>query len=219
MARSPLRRLKRWTPALLAAAFLWGAGPACAQFFPFGGQPEAPHPRAAPSYLSPGQVRAVLAREGARLVGAPRLRGPDIIAIGRDDEGARKRFTLDALSGEVLDITVLARREDRPARAPGSDLSEPGAPLPPPDHALPGGANAPSGLGEAPAPAAPAAPAAPPAQPPGARAVSAAPASPAAPAQSGAAPRPRAVDPADSALSPIKPLRPAGAPKVEPLPQ
>jgi hypothetical protein len=214
MARSPLGSLRSWTPALLAAAFLWGAGPAHAQFFPFGGQPEAPHPRAAPSYLSPGQVRAVLAREGARLVGAPRLRGSDIIAIGRDDEGARKRFTLDALSGEVLDITVLARREDRPARAPGSDLSEPGAPLPPPDHALPGGANAPSGLGEAPVPAAPAAP---PAQPPGARAVSAAPASPAAPAQSGGAPR--RVDPADSALSPIKPLRPAGAPKVEPLPQ
>jgi hypothetical protein len=201
----------------LAAAFLWGAGPARAQFFPFGGQPEAPHPRAAPSYLSPGQVRAVLAREGVRLVGAPRLRGPDIIAIGRDDEGARKRFTLDALSGEVLDITVLARREDRPARAPGSDLSEPAAPLPPPDHASPGGPNAPSGLGEAPVPAAPAAP---PPQPSGARAVSAAPPSPAAPAPSGAAPRPRAVDPADSALSPIKPLRPAaGAPKVEPLPQ
>jgi hypothetical protein len=216
MARSPLGRLKRWTPALVAAVFLWGAGPARAQFFPFGGQPEAPRPQAAPSYLSPGQVRAVLAREGARLVGAPRLRGPDIIAIGRDDEGARKRFTLDALSGEVLDITVLARREDRPARAPGSDLSEPGAPLPPPDHTLPGGPNAPSGLGEAPVPAAPASP---PTQPPGARAVSAAPASPAAPAQSGAASRPRAVDPADSALSPIKPLRPAGAPKVEPLPQ
>jgi hypothetical protein len=215
MALSPLGRLKRWAPALLAGAFLWVGGPARAQFFPFGGQPEAPRPQAAPPHLSPGQVRAVLAREGARLVGAPRLRGPDIIAIGRDDEGVRKRFTLDAISGEVLDITVLARREDRPAQAPGSDLSEPGAPLPPPDHASPGGPNPPTGLGE---PVAPATPAAPP-QPSGARAVSAAPVSPAAPAQPGAAPRPRAVDPADSALSPIKPLRPAGAPKVEPLPQ
>ncbi|MDI9846711.1 hypothetical protein QM467_01405 [Rhodoblastus sp. 17X3] len=207
------RGVKRWTPALLAAVCLWSAGPARAQFFPFGGQSEPPRPQAEPPHLSQGQVRAVLAREGARLVGAPRLRGPDIIAIGRDDEGARKRFTLDAISGEVLDITVIARREDRPPRAPASDLSAPGAPLPPPDHAPDGPNAAPTGLGE------PATPAAPPPQPSGANAVSAAPASPAAPGQPGAAARPRAVDPADSALSPIKPLRPAGAPKVEPLPQ
>jgi hypothetical protein len=207
MARSPLEGMKRCAPALLAAIFLWGVGPAHAQFFPFGGQPEAPRPQVAPPHLSQGQIRAVLAREGARLVGAPRLRGADIIAIGRDDEGARKRFTLDAISGEVLDITVLARRED-PPQAPASDLSAPGAPLPPPDHAPPNGPNAgPTGLGE------PAAPAAPPPQPSGAKAVSSAPVSPAAPA------RPRAVNPADAALSPIKPLRPAGAPKVEPLPQ
>ena len=54
--------------------------------------------------------------------------------MAADDAGARKQFTLDAASGEVLDVTVLTRRETPPA-APGGDLAPPGAPLAPPQHA------------------------------------------------------------------------------------
>ena len=143
MGRSAIQGVRGWAPALFAAACLWSVAPARAQFFPFWGQqpaaPPQPGPRSqpAPQSLSPqslsaGQVRAVLAREGARLVGTPRRRGGDIVAIGRDEDGDRKRFTLDAMTGEVLDITVLERPEDRP---PVQDLSPPDAALPPPDHA------------------------------------------------------------------------------------
>jgi hypothetical protein len=179
---------------LLAAACLWAA-PAQAQFFPFWGQPAAPRQQPAPPpQLSTGQVRAALAQEGARLTGAPRRRGREIVAIGRDDDGVRKRFTLDAVSGEVLDITVIARPVEAPRPAPG-DAIGPGEPLPPPDHA--------------PQEAIPSAPAA--NGPTVAASPSGAPAS--------AAPTGKA-DPADAALSPIKPLKPApGAPRVEPLPK
>jgi hypothetical protein len=189
--------------ALLAAACLWAA-PAQAQFFPFWGQPAAPRQQPAPPpQLSTGQVRAALAQEGARLIGAPRRRGREIVAIGRDDDGARKRFTLDAVSGEVLDITVIARPVEAPPPAPGdaigpSDAIGPGEPLPPPDHA--------------PQEAIPAAPAAPAGRGP---TVAVSPSG----APGSAAP-PSKADPADASLSPIKPLKPApGAPRVEPLPK
>ncbi|WP_374548130.1 hypothetical protein [Rhodoblastus sp.] len=189
-----------------AAAGLTDTGPARAQFFPFFGEPARPQ-RAPVQALSPGQVRAVLAREGARLVGTPRLRGSEIVAIGRDDYGDRKRFTLDAISGEVLDITVIARREERPSRAPDGDLAPPVEPLPPPDHG-----SRDTGISAEPLPE--------PTPDRGQAAVSpSAPvAGPAAGAPPASAPR-KPPDPADAALSPIKPLKPAGAPKVEPLPQ
>lgn len=217
MGRSAIRGVRGWAPTLFAAACLWSAAPASAQFFPFWGQQPArpqPGPRSppAPQSLSAGQVRAVLAGEGARLVGTPRRRGGDIVAIGRDEDGDRKRFTLDAMTGEVLDITVLERPEDRP---PVQDLSPPDAALPPPDHApsetvwpQPD----PNARPEAGAQRVDRAP-------PPPKAVSVAPLAPAGPA---AAPKSEASrsHPADSALSPIKPLHPPpGAPKVEPLPQ
>lgn len=195
MARSMVWRINRWAPVMAAAVCLWAAAPASAQFFfPFVGQPERPRP-APPQQLTPGQVRAVLAREGARMVGAPRLRGADIVAIGRDEMGDRKRFTLDAMTGEILDITVIARHEERPPPAPGDSLTPPGGPIPPPEHA-------PHGQEAVDSPS----PEAKPAAPSSGSGASAAP------------PAPKA-DPADSVLSPIKPLKPAGAPKVEPLPK
>jgi len=189
MARASQRSFSLWRAAALAALVLGASAPARAQFFPFWGQPERARP--VERALSPGQVRAVLAQEGARMVGRPRLRGEDIVAYGLDAGGNRKRFTLDAVTGEVLDVTVIARREDRP---PPGDLAPQAEPLPPP-------------VAEPlPAPAQPA--------PAEAKAVP-----PAAPAGSGGAKTAPPADPADSALSPIRPIRPAGAPKVEPLPQ
>ncbi len=87
-------------------------------------------PRPPPRALTPEQVRAILAQEGAQMVGRPRRNGRDIVAIGRGDAGARKRFTLDAVTGEVLDVTVLRpprgaarhsgrRRPRASGRAPG----------------------------------------------------------------------------------------------------
>jgi hypothetical protein len=220
MGRSTIQGVRGWAPALFAAACLWSAAPASAQFFPFWGQQPAPRSQPAPQSLSPqslsaGQVRAVLAREGARLVGTPRRRGGDIVAIGRDEDGDRKRFTLDAMTGEVLDMTVLERPEDRP---PVQDLSPPDAALPPPDHAPSETVWPQPDPGVRPEAAAPRPDRAPPAP----KAVSVAPSAPATAAGPAAAPKSEASrsNPADSALSPIKPLHPPpGAPKVEPLPQ
>jgi hypothetical protein len=179
----------------LAFVCLFAAPSAKAQFFPFFEQPARPQP--APRGLTIGQIRAVLAHEGARLVGVPRVHGSDIVAIGRDAEGDRKRFTLDAFSGEVLDVSVIARHEDRPPPTANAPISA--TPLPPPEHA-PLGQDLPQN-GAAPAPA---------------EAKTFAPPAANAGAPAPAAPRP---DPADAALSPIKPLKPPGAPKVEPLPK
>jgi len=191
MGRSSVRPKNRWTPVLLAVACLSATPSAKAQFFPFFDQPARPRP--APQTLTFGQVRAVLAREGARLVGTPHVHGSDIVAIGRDATGDRKRFTLDALSGEVLDVTVIARREDRPPPASSGPISA--TPLPPPDHAPNGEVSAPAS----------------------AEAKSSVPPSSASGAPT--APQSRRPDPADAALSPIKPLKPLGAPKIEPLPK
>lgn len=192
--------------AIIGVAALWLSGglPAQAQFFPFFGAPEHPRPAApppAPRSLSPGQIRAVLAQEGARPIGKARLRGQDLVVVGVDDEGARKRFTLDAFSGEILDITVLARREAPPPAPPPL-----GDPLPPPEHAPIGAAPVGQDLPppEATAPGA-------------ATAASPTPVSPDAPAAA-PPPAPKKSDPADAALSPIRPLKPAGAPKIEPMP-
>ncbi|MCI4679226.1 hypothetical protein K9U39_02155 [Rhodoblastus acidophilus] len=193
MTRASVPSRFQWAAAVLAAVLWTGAAlPARAQFFPFFGQQEAPQP--APRPLTPGEVRAVLADEGARMIGRPRLRGPNIVAIGRDAEGARKRFTIDATSGEILDVTVLARREEpRAAPGPNSDFVIPGRPLPPPEHAPEGPADAGNG---------------------GPAEVQARPLPPSAPRSA-----PSRSDSGDAALSPIRPLRPRGAPKVEPLPQ
>jgi hypothetical protein len=150
-----------------------------------------------PDRLSTRQVREILAREGAQLIGKPRAIRDELIAIGRDSQGLGRKFILDAISGEVLAVVEVGL-PDPPRRRDVErfDLAPPGSPpegLPPPVHASPDpGESAPV-----------AAPSAPPAN------VAASPAPP---------PPPR-VDPADAALSPIKPLRPPGAPKVEPLPQ
>lgn len=126
MARRSLRSGVHWAAVALAVG-LWPVGgfPARAQLFPFFGQPEPPRP--APQFrpLTLGRVRAVLAQEGAKLIGQPRQLGQDIVAIGADDKGNRKRFTLDATTGEVLDVTVLVRREAPRAAPPGAPLSAP----------------------------------------------------------------------------------------------
>jgi hypothetical protein len=148
----------------------------------------------APDRLSTRQVREILAREGAQLIGKPRAIRDELIAIGRDSEGMGHKFILDAVSGEVLSVLDVALPEQARRRdVDRFDLPPPGPapsdPLPPPVHASPE-----PGSESAPVATAPPANVA---------------ASPAAP------PRPNP----DDALSPIKPLRALGAPKVEPLPQ
>jgi hypothetical protein len=140
--------------------------------------------------LTPDQVRAILAQEGAQMVGRPRRNGRDIVAIGRDDAGSRKKFTMDAVTGEVLDVTVLVRREAPPPAAGAGALAPPGAPLSPPQHAPDSSAT-----------------------PVDARAT---PVSPSAPTTTGSTSRSNSDD--DSSLSPIRPQRSRGAPKVESLP-
>ena len=194
MARESLKGGLVRSVVALTAAWLWCGAPAQAQFFPFFGQPQR-SPQPEPQALSYGQIRAVLAREGARLVGKPRLRGANIIATGKDSEGDRKRFTLDAISGEVLDVAVIARHEDKP---PASDLAPPGAALPPPNHGSRGPADSQDSTAPAEGKAVPVSPSASSADSPAAT---------------------RHADPADKALSPIRPLRAPGAPKVEPLPK
>ncbi len=193
MARTSLRSGFHWAAAVLAVGLWAGADvPARAQFFPFFGQPAPPQPAARPPSraLTPEQVRAILAQEGAQMVGRPRRNGQDIVAIGRDDAGARKRFTVDAVTGEVLDVTVLVRREAPPPTPGASDLPPPGAPLSPPQHA-PDSSATPVHAKTAPV-------------------------SPSAPSSTGSTPGSSADD---SALSPIRPQHPRGAPKVESLPQ
>jgi hypothetical protein len=173
--------------------------------------------------LTTRQVRDILAREGAQLIGKPRAVRDELIAIGRDSDGLGRKFILDAVSGEVLAVLDAglpdqARRRDvdrldlpPPGTEPGTGLADP---MPPPVHVSPD-------LGGRPPVAAD--PARPPvaagsSMPPVAAGSSMPPAniaaSPAAPP-----PQPAPLADPDSALSPIKPLRSPGAPKVEPLPQ
>jgi hypothetical protein len=191
MARRSLRSGFHWAAAVLAAGLWAGADvPARAQFFPFfgGSAPPRPAPQPQARALTPEQVRAILAQEGAQMIGRPRRNGRDVVAIGRDNAGARKRFTMDAVTGEIVDVTVLVRRE-APLPAPGAGGLAPASPLPPPQHA-PDGAATPVDANAA------------------------APAAPSAPSTTGSTSRPSA----DDALSPIRPQHPRGAPKVEPLP-
>jgi hypothetical protein len=193
--------------ALLLGALALGSlalvplAPARAQGFFFWDRPERPEPEERPG-LTWRQVRGILAREGARMIGRPHFHGDEIIATGEDREGAQKSFTLDAISGEVLDIRVIAgpprrsRLDERPRRR--DDLSPPDRPMPPPEHGPQSGDDV-GGQPER-------------------RPAAAPPPKPEAPKDQVSAPPKRSDDP-DQALSPIKPLHPTGAPKVEPLPQ
>lgn len=157
MARRSLRSGLHWAAAVLAAGLWAGADvSARAQFFPFFGHPERRQPAPQPEAraLTPERVRAILAQEGTQMIGRPRRNGRDIVAIGRDSAGARKRFTMDAVTGEIVDVTVLVRRET-PLPAPGAGGLAPASPLPPPQHA-PSGAATPVDANAA--PAAPSAP-------------------------------------------------------------
>lgn len=143
-ARKTFRRFRTLAPAgLFIWALAFGASvPARAEpFFFFWDRPDQPNrPEPEQPALTGRQVRSILAREGARMMGHPHLRGDEMIAIGRDREGARKKFTLDAVSGEVLDVELIAppperrRIEERPRDNP-DDLAPPDRPLPPPEHA------------------------------------------------------------------------------------
>jgi len=155
------------------------------------------------------RVRAILRAEGATMIGAPRLLGFSIIAMGRDGAGAERKFTLDAETGGLLTVTLV-----RPA---------PLKPLPPidPNVAIgrrlgapvhPAGNLDADHLGTPPPPQPPEQVAPPPPQKAAPQAVVDSEAEP--PEAPDTAPDP------DAALSPIKPQRKApGAPKVEKLPQ
>ena len=200
----------------IAAAFelgggLAGGGLACGRdarrapsSFPSSARPDAAaarRPSRSRAALSPGQVRAVLAREGARLVGPPRRRGRDIVAIGRDDDGRRASDSPSTRSPARFWTSrcssAARRRRTRDAGA-GATARRRAAPLT--------RAAACAGRGSVRARAPPA------------RRQSVAPRRASRPpAPTSEASR---LDPADFALSPIKPLSVrAGAPKVEPLPQ
>jgi hypothetical protein len=201
---------------LLGVCVLAAAAPACADPFRFPWDPPPParqqtrpapledrpvqeqqYPQAqqplAPARLSARQVRAILAREGAQMIGKPRAIRDELIVLGRDSNGEGHKYILDAISGDVLAV------ED--ALLPERRRDELGNPLPPPVHAPD------DRIESGPL-------AAPPASPPLASAPP--PAAKLAPPPPAMAPAP---NPSDSALSPIKPLRPPGAPRVEPLPQ
>jgi hypothetical protein len=198
---------------LLGVGLLAAAAPASADPFRFPWDPPAPvrqparpappqeqqfpqeRPPLAPARLSARQVRAILAREGAQMIGKPRAIRDELIVLGRDSNGEGKKYILDAISGDVLAVEEALLPERRP--------DQPSNPLPPPVHA-PDDRIETSPLG------------APPASPPMASAPPPAPNLAPPPAATMA---PAAPNPSDSALSPIKPLRPPGAPRVEPLPQ
>jgi hypothetical protein len=200
--------LRRGVAVALSMLSLGAAAPLCAEPFRFPWDPPARQPVKTPQkqptqpQLTPPQVRSVLEREGARLVGAPQRRGGEIVAVGRDSDGGRRKFTLDA-NGRVLNVEFLAPTEPAPAREPRrsverrpefyDDLRALERPSPAPRHSP----EAPDELPQL------------------------TPVEPAArPVKAGAAAAPpRRADSADASLSPIKPLRPSGAPKIEPLPQ
>lgn len=161
-----------------------------------------PDPAPPVTAIPPGEVRAVLRREGASMIGRPRLRGEEIVVFGREPSGVERRFILDAETGEVLSVTLARAAPERP-RPRVNDLAPPAHQMEAPVH--PGGPLDADHLG-APPPQMPPEAVAPP--PPKVMAP---------PAEAAAPPSPQ--DDPDAALSPIKPQRPSGAPKVEKLPQ
>jgi hypothetical protein len=135
---------------LLGVWVLVGAAPACADPFRFPWdqpppvrQPARPaplqdrpaqeqqYPQAqqplGPARLSARQVRAILAREGAQMIGKPRAIRDELIVLGRDSNGEGHKYILDAISGDVLAVEEALLPERR--------RDEPGNPLPPPVHA------------------------------------------------------------------------------------
>jgi hypothetical protein len=206
MSRSAVLRLGL---AAMAGVFVLSAAPARAgdNYFKFFWSDPDPEPPIVA--LPPRDVRLILQREGARMIGAPRLRGDAIVAIGRDRSGAERRFTLDSATGEVLTITLVRAAPERP-RPRLNASSAPASPLGPPVH--PAGPLDADHL-SSPPPIMPPEQVAPP-PPPRAEAPPPAEAPEPVEATGDRPPGP------DAALSPIKPLKPApGAPKVEKLPQ
>jgi hypothetical protein len=195
--------------AALAGILVFTEAPARADpYFKFiWSEPDAPPPVIA---IPAAKVRAILRREGARMVGAPAVRGLEIIATGRDPSGSERRFVLDAETGEVLSVRLSRAAPEMP-RPPVVEQAAPGRPfdypLGPPVH--PAGPLDADHLGT-PSPPPPPEQVMPPPPP---KKVEAPPAS----TEDSEAPEAKQADP-DAALSPIKPQRP-GAPKVEKLPQ
>jgi hypothetical protein len=127
--------LKRGAALGLSLLSLGAASPLCAQAFRFPWdpperppvqapprQPEVKQTPSAPPPLTQAQVRATLAREGSRLVGAPKRHGGETVAVGRDSDGTRRKFTLDA-NGSVVDIEIL----ETPDPAPRQSVNTPDA--------------------------------------------------------------------------------------------
>ncbi len=146
MARRTLKNVFRASLALsLSALVLGAAAPARARpfLFFFDWPPQRqPFEREAPR-LSVRQVRGILAREGAHMIGAPHQRSGQVIAIGRIRSGARMKFILDARNGALLavvELTPAPRRRHHVSRSreraprPGGEIVV----LPPPASPPPG---------------------------------------------------------------------------------
>jgi hypothetical protein len=138
---------RRRASALLLGAWVLAAAPVCAEPFRFPWDPPPPT-RApdrplrdrplleqqpsqdqrplGPARLSSRQVRAILAREGAQMIGKPHAIRDELIVLGRDSNGEGKKYILDAISGDVLAIEEARLPEPR-----RDDLGT----LPPPVHA------------------------------------------------------------------------------------
>jgi len=141
------KRFRGRTSALLLGAWVFAAAaPVCADPFRFPWDPPSParpapvqgrpaqeqqYPQAqqplAPARLSTRQVRAILAREGAQMIGKPRAVRDELIVLGRDSNGEGRKYILDAINGDILAVEE--------ALLPDRRREDPGNPLPPPVHA------------------------------------------------------------------------------------
>jgi len=118
--------------ASIAAAGWLAVSPAAAQIY------AAPAPYPAPYYsVGPAQVIARIESMGLRPVDEPRLRGPvwTVRAVGRD--GTLVRVLIDAGSGGVVNMVVLARPYPPQVPARGPINEGPWVPMGPGDDDLP----------------------------------------------------------------------------------
>lgn len=133
-------RLALFAGATALGAATFAAGPASAQIvMPWGLWSGPSHvyedddDLVVDRFIPPRIVSRIVAAQGYRLAGAPRLSGDTVVAIGQNARGDRVRFVIDGYSGQLLRRTALNGRENFARRDPDAPIPEaliPGAPLP-----------------------------------------------------------------------------------------